>query len=452
MTGSLSFLAETVDTLVDIVFVSILLFSLSQSQKPPDLEHMYGHSKLDPLGGLVQGIILITIYVLLIYNAILVILSGPYTISNPEIGVQILIISFFVNIIFSRILIWEGRKRKSLVLEIQGLNLFQDSMRALIVLTSFIFALYGIVYLDPYFSIAISIWIVIGAIKLTKNGINSLSDTNPVDSLIIEQIRLSIFNYEHVNAIEDLRIRASGENLFLEARLAVEDHISVIHANEIIKSIRSMGEYFFPNYNVETLIEMNPLGGESSIGDSIINLIYSMKSEYPEIFDVKDLNVFRIEDKNFLSLTIIVKDTLSLVEAHNVCTNFEIDLKKQANLTRIISHIESSHENYILRSKSLICEPLDLVEMQRIEKIVSNLLRNNPKVKGYHGIDGWTTSEYCVLELHVFFEGSLNIYEVHEYISDLEQKIRDLKIENLQEVIIHPEPITGRQKGTFFNP
>ena len=61
ITGSLSFLSETVDTFVDIIFVSILLYSLSQSQKPPDFEHMYGHSKIDPIGAMVQGIILIQI-------------------------------------------------------------------------------------------------------------------------------------------------------------------------------------------------------------------------------------------------------------------------------------------------------------------------------------------------------------------------------------------------------
>lgn len=450
ITGSLSFLSETVDTLVDIIFVSILLYSLSQSQKPPDFEHMYGHSKIDPIGAMVQGIILINLYILLIANAIMVINTGTYTISNPEIGLQLLLISFAVNLVFSRFLIWQGRRRKSPSLEIQGLNLFQDSMRALIVLFSFILAHFGAVNLDPFFSIALSIWIIIGAFRMAKKGIKDLTDVNPINSLILEQIRLNIFNLDHVNGIEDLRIRASGIALFLEAHLSVEDHISVIHANEIIKSIRTMGKRYFPNYNVETIIEMNPLSGEKSLVDNVINLIYSMKTEYPEIFDVKNLNVFSIINKIYLSLTIIVNDTLSLVEAHNVCTNFENDLKEQAKLTRVISHIESSHEVDKLVSKSLICEPLDPLEMQRIEELVKNLLKDHPQVKGYHGFESFTTQDFCVLELHVFFDDSLNISKVHEYTSELEQQIRNLKIENLQEIIIHPEPFTGRQDGIFF--
>ena len=360
------------------------------------------------------------------------------------------LISFVVNLVFSRFLIWQGRRRRSPSLEIQGLNLFQDSMRALLVIFSFILTIFGIVNLDPFFSIALSIWILIGAFKLAKKGVKDLTDVNPISSLILEQIRLNIFDLDHVNAIEDLRIRASGIKLFLEAHLSVEDHISVIHANEIIKSIRTMGKRYFPTYNVETIIEMNPLGGEKSLVDNVINLIYSMKTEYPEIFDVKDLNIFSIKTQVFLSLTIIVNESLSLVEAHKVCTNFENDLKEQANLTRIISHIESSHEVEKLASKSLICEPLDLLEMQKIEKLIVNLLKNHPKVKGYHGFECWTTQDYCVLELHVFFDDSLNISKVHEHTSELEHQILSLKIENLQEVILHPEPFTGRQNGIFF--
>jgi len=193
ITGSLSFLSESLDTFVDIVFVAITLYSVKQSDKPPDYEHMYGHSKIDPIGALVQGIILINLYFFLIFNTVGVIISGVYEINAPEVGLQIIIISFVVNIVFSRILIWQGKKKKSLSLEIQGLNLFQDSLRAILVLVSFIFALFGVNFLDPFFSIILSFWIILGALNLTKKGIKDLTDENPISYMIIEEIRENIF-------------------------------------------------------------------------------------------------------------------------------------------------------------------------------------------------------------------------------------------------------------------
>ena len=452
VTGSLSFLSETVDTTIDIIFVSITLYSLQQSEKPPDYEHMYGHSKIDPIGAFIQGVILINIYILLIILAVQTLLAGTYSVANANIGVILLIISFSVNIIFSRILISKGKTNKSPSLEIQGLNLFYDSLRALIVLISFIFVLFNIFFLDIFFSIAISIWIIIGAFKLTKKGINDLSDINPVNTLVLEDIRQKIFLLEHVNAIEDIKIRAYGRKLFLEVHLSVEDHISIVHAHEINEAIRKMARRIFPIYNVECTIEMNPLAGERYLGDHIINLIYSLKTEFPKIIIVKDLNIFRIEDEYFLSQIIVVNENLSLKEAHGTCSDFEKELKKEApKISRIITHIESERERKILSGDQIECASIDEVTLVHIKQIVEGVLKMHPNVKGYHGFEFWTTAKYCILEIHIFFEGDLNISTVHEKTEQLEQNIRDkLKIDNLYEIILHSEPVEGQKKGIIF--
>jgi len=452
ITGSLSFLSETVDTLTDILFVSITIYSLLYSLKPADYEHMYGHSKIDSVSGLIQGIILMNIYVVLIYNAIQTIMAGNFQIINPEVGLVILIISFFVNLIFSRILISQGKQQKSLTMEIQGLNLFQDSMRAIIVLFSFIFAYFNIIFIDPILSIVLSVWIIIGALKLAKGGVKELTDTNPISTIIIEELRQKIFLLEHVVGIHDIKIRTSSKALFLEVHLSVEDHISIVHANEITKSIRSMSEKIFPLYEVECIIEMNPMASEKSIGEGLINLIFSMKSEYQKIENFKDLNIFRIENEYFISLIVVVDETLSLMEAHEICSHFEDEIKKQAPLiSRVITHIESQPHREVLIPNQIKCADVGPEMIEQISKSVEKVLRLHPQVKGFHGVEFWATLDYCILEAHIFFDGSLNISQIHNYISELENNIREeLGIDNLDTIFLHSEPIEGQIKGNIF--
>jgi len=453
ITGSLSFLSETVDTLTDIFFITLTIYALYVSQKPPDFEHMYGHSKIDSLGGLVQGVILINIYCILVFIAIQTILTSSFRIINPDLGLIILIISFIINLVFSRILIWQGKRQNSLSLKIQGLNLFQDSLRALIVIINFVIALFfSIQFLDPYFSITLSILIIITSFMLSKEGIKDLIDVNPVNSLIIEEIKLSIFNLDHVNGVEELKVRFSGKTLFLEIRLAVEDHISVVHANDITKAIRALSKKFFPSYNVKTLVEMNPLSGESSLGEKIVNLLYTMKSEFKEISDFKDLNVFRIENNYFLSLAIVVDDSLSLEEAHELSSLFEKQLQKQIPfISRIITHIESQNMLKESLTDHLVCTPIEPKRKKEIQASLETLLKSIPEVKGYHGLEFWAALDFCVLELHVFFNGALNITRVHTLITEVEQRIKNtLNIENLTEVILHSEPLEGRTEGIIF--
>ncbi len=452
MTGSLSFLSETADTFTDILFVSITIFSLYHSEKPADFEHMYGHTKSDSLGAMIQGIILMNIYVLLVYIAIQTILLGRVSVSNPGIGLVILLISFTINLLFSRFLILQGKKQKSLILEIQGLNLFQDSIRAILVFVSFILAFFNITFVDPILSILLSIWIIIGALKLTKRGIKELTDTNPINSIIIEDLRRDIFRLEHVIGIHDLKIRASGKILFIEVYISVEDHISIIHANEIIKSIRTMSQKIFPFYEVECIVEMNPMASEKSVGEGLINLIHSMKTEYPQIINFKDLNIFSLEENYFISLIVIVDESLSLKEAHEICTHLEKEIKMEApHISKVITHIESQSKSEDLASNQIKCADVGDEMIQVITQAVEEELRAHPEVKGYHGLEFWATFDYCVLELHVFFDGSLNISQTHNYITELEEKIREkLGIDNLDTILLHSEPIESQKAGIIF--
>ena len=451
LTGSLSFLSETIDTLTDIFFVLITLYSLYIIIKPADYEHMYGHAKVDSVAAIVQGVILVNIYVFIIITAIQALLKGGEVIENAGTGLDILIISFSVNIVFSRFLMWQGNKKNSLTLQLQGLNLFQDSLRAILVIIDFIIViLFNFTLLDPIFSIILSIWISISAIKIIIEGIKGVIDVNPIDAMILENLKLKIFNLDHVNGVRDLKVRASGQKLFLEVHLSVEDHISIVHADEIIKSIRTMSDTYFPNFNVETVIEMNPLSGEASLSGNIFNLLHSMISEFEEIDEFKDINVFRIEDRYFLSLTIIVDNNLTLDEAHKASSKLETLLKKQVPLiSRIITHIDS--EVKAKEPEQIVCEAINNEDMAEIREIIEDILKKDPHAKGYHGLECWNALDRCILELHVFFDGSLNITDVHNYVSLLESEIRDqVKLFNLNDIILHSEPEKDRTNGVIF--
>lgn len=445
ITGSLSFLSETVDTLTDIFFVSLTIFALYQSQKPPDFEHMYGHSKIDSVGAMIQGIILINIYVLLIINAIISIISQSNEVVNADIGFFLILVSFGINLTFSRYLIFQGKKRESLALRVQGLNLFQDAMRAVIVIVNFLLVLFfDLKIFDLYFSIALSIWIIISAFKLSREGVKNLIDVNPIDIQILEDMKSEIKGLEHVISVEDLKVRASNKNLFLELNLLVEDHISIVHANEISKFIRELGKSYFPIYNVEVIVEMNPLSSEASLSDTIINLLFSIKSEFSEISEVKNLNIFRIEQDYYVSLSIVVDEKLTLAEAHKVCHKFETLLKEQVpRISRIIAHIEAKPLNQIPRSE-LICTSLEPEALNHIKEEIGKILKPFPQVKDFHKVEVWNTLGSCILELHMLFDGSLNISKVHDLISDIEQKLKkNLFLENLKEIIIHSEPVNN---------
>ena len=99
----------------------------------------------------------------------------------------------------------------------------------------------------------------------------------------------------------------------------------------------------------------------------------------------------------------------------------------------------------------LVCTPIEPEKKKEIQASLDRLLKLIPEVKGYHGLEFWTALDCCILELHVFFNGALNITRVHTLITEVERQIKNtLKIENLTEIILHSEPVEGRTEGIIF--
>jgi len=108
--------------------------------------------------------------------------------------------------------------------------------------------------------------------------------------------------------------------------------------------------------------------------------------------------VFRIENDYFLSLAIVVDDSLSLEEAHELSSLFERQLQEQVPfISRIITHIESQTMLKKSLTDHLICTPIEPQKKREIQDTIDKLLRKIPEVRGYHGLEFWAALDFCVL-------------------------------------------------------
>ena len=69
--GSLAILSDGAHALLDAMAMFILFIATKASLKPPDEEHMYGHEKIESLGGLIGGVILVGTAIFLMMESVL---------------------------------------------------------------------------------------------------------------------------------------------------------------------------------------------------------------------------------------------------------------------------------------------------------------------------------------------------------------------------------------------
>src|SRR3712207_1234161 len=68
-TNSLALITDSTHALLDAVVTAILLIALRLALKPKDVDHTYGHGKIETIGGFIGGIALFVVAVFFIYDA-----------------------------------------------------------------------------------------------------------------------------------------------------------------------------------------------------------------------------------------------------------------------------------------------------------------------------------------------------------------------------------------------
>ncbi|MBI5133114.1 MAG: cation diffusion facilitator family transporter, partial [Thaumarchaeota archaeon] len=78
LTNSLAVLTDSIHAAFDAVVTAMLIMMTKLAQKPRDIEHTYGHGRLETLGGFVGGIILFMIAIFFAYESLIrLVVSTP---------------------------------------------------------------------------------------------------------------------------------------------------------------------------------------------------------------------------------------------------------------------------------------------------------------------------------------------------------------------------------------
>ena len=123
--GSVSIISEAIHSGVDLLASLITTFSVSKSDMPADVEHPFGHGKVENISGTLEALLIFLAALWIIYEAIRKLLD-PEPIEYVSWGVGVMSISALVNIVVSRMLFRVARETDSVALAADGWHLRTD--------------------------------------------------------------------------------------------------------------------------------------------------------------------------------------------------------------------------------------------------------------------------------------------------------------------------------------
>lgn len=260
--GSVSVISEAIHSGVDLVAALIAFLAVSNSSKPSDDTHQFGHGKLENISGAVEALLIFVAAIWIIYESVERLLH-PKPLDTVGWGVVVMLVSSAVNVAVSQQLFKVGRKTNSMALIADAWHLRTDVWTAIGVMTGLLVIGIGqkllkgvdLHYIDPIAAIAVAILIIKAAFELTVESVRDLLDARLPEEelcLVTEVIEASKPQWCEYH---DLRTRRSGATRFVEFHLLVDPAMSVSESHGLTDHISDGINQKLPGTDVNIHIE-----------------------------------------------------------------------------------------------------------------------------------------------------------------------------------------------------
>jgi cation diffusion facilitator family transporter len=245
ITGSLGILSEALHSALDLVAAVITLLAVRLSGKPCDLDHHYGHGKIENLSALAETLLLLFTCFWIMYESVNRISSGHgLHLTNMEAGAGMLVVitSIIVDMWRARKLSAAAKKYKSQALEADAVHFSTDVWSSTVVLIGLVCVkLYEwtnfpiFFYADSFAALIVAIIVLQVCWKLSRSAIDSLLDRAPDKES--EEVDRIIKGFPSILSHHDLRVRTSGASLFVEVAVHVDPNLSLMEAHNISEQL-----------------------------------------------------------------------------------------------------------------------------------------------------------------------------------------------------------------------
>ncbi len=266
VTGSMGFMSDALESFVNLFAAVFGLVMLHISQRPADEDHEYGHGKAEYFSSATEGALILIAAFGIIWSAIPRIIE-PKPLENINTGLLFSLLASAVNLLVGFILINNGKKKKSLLVEADGRHLMTDVWTSVGVIAGIVIVKFTRwLIIDPVIAILVALNIIYTGYKLISRSASGL-----MDAVIPEEDTRKIMAYldslkEQGIDYHSLMTRMSGQRKFISLHLLVPGEWSVKQGHDMADQVEEtiIGLFDEP-VTVSTHIE--PVGDPSSMKD-----------------------------------------------------------------------------------------------------------------------------------------------------------------------------------------
>jgi cation diffusion facilitator family transporter len=255
LTNSIGLLSDAMESGVNLVAAIGVVWALTYAAKPPDEEHVYGHSKAEYFSSGFEGALILVAAAAIIISAFPRLLH-PQPLEQMSLGLALSVLASIINGVVALVLLKAGKRLHSITLRADAHHLLTDVWTSVgVILGLILVSITGWLILDPLIALLVAANIVWTGIKLIQESGSALLDASiPLEERQMINEILSAYDRSQIQ-FHALRTRIAGSRRFVSFHILVPGVWTVQQGHDLCEEIESSICKVLPNINVFTHLE-----------------------------------------------------------------------------------------------------------------------------------------------------------------------------------------------------
>lgn len=369
-TGSLGILSEALHSGLDFLAAAATLYAVRIAARPADIDHPYGHGKIENLSALGETLLLLATAVWIVAEAFERLLSpdpGALHIEVTWWAFGVVGASLLIDVNRAAMLHRVAVKHKSQALEADAAHFATDiwsSAAVLLGLTCVALVPYAprgswiewlMLRADIFAALVVSALILHVCYGLGKNAVNALMDGGGVETS--QRIKELMREYMPHYPLALLRVRESGDKTYVEMAVSVPKALHIDTAHEIADAIEELIRRNDPK--AEVMVHMEP---EEIPADLTPDLL-ARQVALTHRFGIHSFSLVHASGEgDMVMLDIELPPDRTLEQSRLAVRAFQAELRAKLGVRRVIPYVEPDWRA-LPAADDAILPPLDVIRL-----------------------------------------------------------------------------------------
>jgi cation diffusion facilitator family transporter len=259
ITGSIAIITEAAHSLIDLLASVIALASVRKADEPADVEHPYGHEKLENLAAAIEGMLILVGAAIIVYEATHRLVVGAH-VDRLGLGIAVMAVSAVTNFAISGFLGRQAKRFDSPALEGDAAHLRTDAFTSIGVLGGLVLVeITGKTSFDSIAALLVAGAIVVSGLRITTRSSRVLVDEAlPAAEMDRIEAAIAAARTPEMAGYHRLRARQAGSRRYVDLHVQFRSGTSLERAHSLAHDMRAAIEAELPAADV--LIHVEPEG------------------------------------------------------------------------------------------------------------------------------------------------------------------------------------------------